>query len=76
MYGHYNQYGYKIFDEDDKLVYQAGNNPYDSSPGQTLVCDGLTAKELRQFCNQTGREIAKEQGEKWRNCIYVPRCLV
>lgn len=62
--GYYNQYGYQVFEfetgtNDGNLVYNAGNSPYDSQEN-VPVSKGLSLETLKNFCEQTTKEIATE----------------
>ena len=69
--GEYSWRGYTIYDPDGgRDVYSAGNSPLDS---QQYVDrrHGVPLDTLRQYCDQTGREIAEEQGAVWCGCERV-----
>lgn len=61
--GYYDKNGYEICEIDDngqtiKELYQAGNNRYDSQ--QNSSDNPLPLSTLKEYCEQTGKEIAKE----------------
>ncbi len=62
--GYYNEQGYEIvaLDENGQIVkefYQAGNNRFDSQ--QSSVDNPLPLSTLKRYCQQTGKDIAKEE---------------
>lgn len=60
--GRYNSWGYAVFNMSaGDCVYTAGNSPYDSQVYTTPEF-GLSLATMREFCEQTTREIAKENG--------------
>lgn len=66
-YGTYTEYGYKIREtEEDNPVYEAGNHRLEST---TIVSPhneyALSLKAIRNFCESTGKEIAKENSGQW-----------
>jgi len=65
LIGYYHKYGYEIMDVDSSYaVYHAGNSPYDSAQVVDLS-DAVPITELKQFCKDTGKEIAEEQGAEF-----------
>jgi hypothetical protein len=70
--GYYNALMYEIVDiETDEVVYQAGNNPHDSSISQSLPANaGVGLFTMHKYCRQTGREMAAERGVRWRGAHY------
>lgn len=66
-YGYYNEWGYRIFDINGDEIYNAGNSPHESS-GVVARADGLPLTTLREFCNYTGKMIAKDNDGKWFGC--------
>ena len=72
LFGKYTKYGYKIWsDEKQDTIYQAGNSRYDSSqyvkPDRP---DAVSLESLAEYCEDTGKEMAEEQGAKWLGCEY------
>lgn len=73
LIGFYHEHGYNIHEVSDgkKLsdepVYQAGNSPYDSSM-MVPVERGESLDTLKKWCEQTGKEMAAEQGVEWGGC--------
>ena len=55
--GYYNKNGYRIEDESGNALYHAGNNPLESS---SVIENGLPIETLKDFCEQTGKEMADE----------------
>jgi hypothetical protein len=67
--GVFNEYGYQIIDiETYEILYEAGNNPMDSGPSQSLAVGKGAADidTIRQWCDQTGAVMALESGDCWR----------
>jgi hypothetical protein len=64
--GYYNKYGYRIQVIDGDELYVAGNNKYDSTQGAESLEDAIPLDKLKEYCEQSGNEIAKE-----RNAIFV-----
>jgi hypothetical protein len=67
--GRYNRQGYDIVeikfnDSKETLLYQAGNNPFDSCVSQS-ISNGLSLMTLRTYCIQTAKEMAKERNAKY-----------
>lgn len=73
-YGYYNETGYWISQPHNGHpleIYQAGNHQLDST--QTLpVGDpmALPLEIIREFCEQTGAGMAKENGVQWGGAEY------
>lgn len=73
-YGEFNENGYEIFlvGNMEGAIYQAGNCKYDSYQwlpvGGKGVIDIIT---IEDYCNSTGREIAKENGGVWTGCSRI-----
>jgi len=69
--GFYSRKGYNIHLQEEgqltECLYEAGNSPFEST---TIVPmdRGLTLATMRKYCEQTGREIAEEQGLEWLGC--------
>lgn len=70
MRGHFYSRGYEIINRRNVIIYSAGNHPLDS---QRFISpsEGLSIKTLEKFCEQTGKELAKENGEKWLGCSFI-----
>lgn len=70
LYGIVNAFGYQILDrKTNDILYEAGNNPIDSSPTQSLSADqGVGVETLTEWANLTGNEMAEELGAKWFSC--------
>ncbi len=75
-FGYYNELGYWIsqpYNGHPLEIYRAGNNPLDSGPGQTLPVDNkhrLSLETIRQYCEQTGADMAMENGVRWGGAEY------
>lgn len=75
FFGTFNEYGYRIFKSDlqNSLeeVCAAGNSQFDSTqvfePGSQGT---IGLYEIEACCNDSGREIAKENNAKWLGCEY------
>jgi hypothetical protein len=66
IFGFYNEQGYRLFENgNDEPIYEAGNSPCEST---TTVAEGVGVKQLRAWCVQTGKEMAKERGMAWEGC--------
>ena len=74
IYGIVNAFGYQIIDQQtDNILYEAGNNPKDSSPTQSLPADmGVGVATLKEWANLTGNEMAQEHGAKWLGVCVRP----
>lgn len=55
--GYYDAGGYWIEDQDGKILYQAGNNPHESTG---TIDSGLPLETIKGFCEKTGQEMADE----------------
>lgn len=67
--GYYHPHGYNIWlmSANGNLVdqlYEAGNSPCDSQM-RVPVAEGEDLETLKKYCEQTGKEMAKEQGLPW-----------
>ena len=71
LVGFYHPHGYNIHRQEDgqlvEQVYEAGNNPGDST-SMIPVERGEDLETLHRFCEQTGKELAKEMGLPWAGC--------
>jgi len=71
LIGYYNRDGYrieKVMPDDhgnSRTLYEAGNNPLESSNSIVDRAGGLPLRTIRRFCRQTGREIATERGAEF-----------
>jgi hypothetical protein len=74
-YGEYNENGYTIdfVGNQSDPVYQAGNCKYDSAqylpPNAAGTLDIIT---IQQFCESTGKDLAKENKGRWQGCTQIP----
>ena len=58
--GYYDLDGYRIEDNlDGDVLYDAGNNPFESSSHVDRK-DGLPLETIKEYCERTGKEMAKE----------------
>ncbi len=68
--GRYNILGYEVFNLAASVsVYTAGNSPHDSM----VVCspeEGLPLETIREYCEQTTREIAEENNGTFGGIEY------
>ena len=63
LMGFYNEYGYNITDIDTGLdLYHAGNSPFESTD---VIPSGLSLKKIKKMCNNTGKEMARENNCEW-----------
>lgn len=63
--GYYDENGYQIENHREcEILYQAGNNPLESS-SYVPVNEGLPIKTIREYCERTGKEMAKENNAYW-----------
>ncbi len=75
-FGYYNELGYWISQPHNGHpleIYRAGNNPLDSGPGQTLPVgdrQALALETIRQYCEQTGTDMANENDAVWGGAEY------
>lgn len=70
IYGEYSPYGYVIYNENGAELYRAGNSPYDSQ--QVVgVEHGLPLKTIHDYCDQTGQEIADENGYTYTGSYFT-----
>jgi hypothetical protein len=73
--GEYHEHGYTITlmaDDraDDEELYSAGNSP-DDSQAYSAPEHGLPLKTIRQYCEQTGKELAVELHIRWGGASQV-----
>ena len=70
--GYYNEYEYRV-EVDEQEVYQAGNSPHDSQVYSRDLAnfETLPLETMRKYCEQTSKEIAKEQGAKYIGVDYL-----
>lgn len=72
LIGEYDETGYRIVSDTHDVVYEAGNNPHDSSPTQSLpVGQGADLEQILMWCDHTGREMAGEREAEWNGVRYV-----
>lgn len=72
-YGEYNSYGYAIYTENEHgtyTVYSAGNSTKDGAVYLVPCKDTLSADKLREFCENTGKELALENGAVWQGVQF------
>ena len=73
-FGYYNEIGYWISQSHNGHpleIYRAGNHQLEST--QVLPINdsmALPLKIIREFCIQTGAEMAKENGVRWGGVEY------
>ncbi len=63
--GQYNAYGYRIYDQDGRQVYAAGNHPLDSQARAPSLACAVPVSLLAVYCETTGMEMAAECGAAW-----------
>ena len=67
--GEYDETGYAIW-EGIVLVYSAGNHKLDSvQSAPTGSPEAMDLHAIGQACEQTGKNIAEENGGQWDGCI-------
>ena len=62
--GTYSEHGYTIWTIDDVELYHAGNHALDSKQDATDTRHQLSLKTIKEFCEQTGQDLADELGGK------------
>jgi len=72
--GYYNEQEYSVdmFSDDEPMgveLYRAGNSPYDSQQYVSIE-DGVGLETMKLYCEQTSKDIAKEQGAKFVGIEY------
>jgi hypothetical protein len=70
LIGFYHAHGYNLHVLEGGLleqVYEAGNSPHDSDT-TVPVKQGVGLETLHKYCEQTGREMARELGIPWAGC--------
>lgn len=70
-HGIYNELEYSIADQSGDTVYQAGNSPWDSQAYLSKE-EGVGLETMKEYCEQTGKELAEEAGVEWEGCTYQP----
>jgi hypothetical protein len=72
LVGFYHPHGYNLWTmESGRLleqVYEAGNNPAESTSMVTIE-QGEDLETLERYCEQTGKEMAGELGIPWGGCV-------
>lgn len=67
-YATYNELRYEVF-VDGKSIYEAGNNPLDSASFVSAE-KGVGKDKMKQYAEQTGKEIAEEHNCKFEGVQY------
>lgn len=70
--GYYNELEYTveiIGPGDHEVLYSAGNSPFDSQ-GYTSKEEGVGLEKMKQYCEQTAKEIAKEMNIEFIGIEY------
>lgn len=72
--GYYNKQGYQIESDNlmDTILYRAGNHALDSQQDGTGTKHQLSLETLRQYCEQTTKEIAIEKNAEFIGVEYLP----
>ena len=73
-FGEFNENGYSIFcdSQHEDAIYQAGNCQYDSSQYLPIGSKGsIDIATIEAYCDQTGKEIAKENSGIWDGCSKI-----
>jgi hypothetical protein len=76
--GEYNALEYKVLNYSDKFpngeeVYSAGNSPFDSQ-GYVDADKGVGLERMKQFCEQTAKEISVENGIEYKGIQLIEAC--
>ena len=67
---YYNELGYRVHNiTTNKELYTAGNSPFDSQCYVSVV-DGVGLEAIKQYCEQTTKDIAKENNAKYAGIEY------
>jgi len=72
--GYYNEFGYQVETEnptDAILVYRAGNHALDSQQDGTETEHQLVLETIKEFCEQTTKEIAQEKNAEYGGVEYL-----
>ena len=67
--GRYNAREYEV-EVVGEIVYTAGNSPFDSQ-AYTLAEEGVGLATMKEYCEQTARDIAKEQHKRYLGVEYL-----
>jgi len=74
--GYYNEQGYQIETDNpmDAILYRAGNHALDSQQDGdgTGIEHQLLLETIRQYCEQTGQEIAVDKNAQFIGVKYLP----
>jgi hypothetical protein len=77
--GEYNEDGYVILSlkgGEARELYSAGNHPKDSTQHESDPAFALTLRQLRSFCIQSAKELAKERKEKYAGVERIEQNVV
>lgn len=71
--GYYNEQGYQIESDNpmDAILYRAGNHGLDSQQDGTNTQYQLPRETLREYCEQTAKEIAAEKDAEFVGVEYL-----
>ncbi len=71
--GYYNDSGYQIETDNpvDAILYRAGNHALDSRQDGTETEHQLSLEKIRQYCEQTAKEIATEKNAEYIGIEYL-----
>ncbi len=67
LFGYYNERGYVIetVSPVSGVLYRAGNHALDSQQDGTGTQHQLPIETIKEYCQQTGEEMAEEQGVRF-----------
>jgi len=71
--GYYNEFGYQIESDNlhDCIIYRAGNHALDSQQDGTGTNQQLDLDTIKNFCEQTGKEMAQERNAEFVGVEYL-----
>ena len=71
--GYYNEHGYQVESDNIQcdILYRAGNHALDSHQSGTGTEHQLPLEIIQQYCEQTTKEIAEENGAEYIGIEYL-----
>ena len=71
--GYYNEYGYQVESDNltDGILYRAGNHALESTQDGTGTKHQLPLKTIKEYCEQTTREMAEERQAEFAGVEYL-----
>ena len=72
--GYYNEQGYQVETDNllDCILYHAGNHALDSQQDGTDTVYQLPLETIREYCEQSTKEIAEENKAEFAGIEYLP----